>query len=336
MFIFSCHGVTFLDPATGGPAKMSVNVDTFTTARFGFPVSTYVYDTKTYSFFDAAHTYFTDKILDDIRDSPSPPDKAAIRDIISSSLCYTRDQVGAFVQGTCKFRCHEVGESMADMFIMSSGSAMNEVVLSVDLVTGTKKDVHKNFGFMRISDNQRTVTHPDGRKFIESAYNRAIQVAEREIDGLQERPEEFTRKSEHLAALKESLRGAVMSSKYRYDTTHEDKYVTVIDDGYSYKMIKLSDVIQIGIDNGTIKPGDFVIVQACRTFYGQLPGAIPTSPFRRDDATPSKGGRKRMRGTLGSLLTKNRSNRNKNKKNKNKHKPTKKRKRKTIRRLRNF
>ena len=99
-------------------------------------------------------------------------------------------------------------------------------------------------------------------------------------------------------------------------------------------MIKLSDVIQIAIDKGTIRPGDFVIVQACRTFDGQLPpGYGDKSPGRRAGDTSDGGGHKRMRGTLGSLLTKNRNNRNKNK---NKHKTTKKRKRKTIRRLRNF
>ena len=93
-------------------------------------------------------------------------------------------------------------------------------------------------------------------------------------------------------------------------------------------MIKLSDVIQIAIDNGTIHPEtDFVIVQACRTFDGQLPpGYGDKSPGRKNGDLSDGGSKKRKTGTRTRPRTKNRNNRNRNNRNKNN---TKKRKRKT-------
>ena len=316
---------------------MEVKVDTFTTAKFGCPVSTYLLDIKNFSFFDAAHTYFIPKILEGIRTSPSPPNKDALRDIITRSLCHARDDVQVFAPGTCRFRCHKVDDSktMADMFIMGPGSSMVEAVFSVDLTTGTKEDVHDKFGFELVTNP--LVTRPTSNK-IDGLERMAIKLEESKLSGLKGRTgreEEYRPRSERLAQIKRVLKGEVKSANYRYADAYKDKYVTVMDKGNTYDMIKLSDVIQIAIDNGTIKPEiDFVIVQACRTFDGQLPpGYGNKSPGRpKGDGYKSSGGRKRMRGTLGSLLTKNRSNRNKNKKNKNKYKTTKKRKRKTIRR----
>ena len=355
LFIISCHGVTFPDP-TGKPAKMDVNVDTFTTAKFGCPVGTYIVNTKNYSLFAEPHTYFIPKILDGIRTSPSqPPDKDALRDIITSSLCDTRDNVGVFVPGTCKFMCHELGTQMADISIMGPGSYMVEAVLSVDLNTGDRKDVHADFGLE--IDKSPLITHPTSTQitglehvaFDRESYDLSF------LMGKGDREEEYRRRSERLAELKESLRGTVKSSRYRYHRDYNHKYVTVTyPNGYSYQMIKLSDVIQIAIEKGIIKPEtDFVIAQACRTFDGQLPPdyAGSKSPYRDESGpmakrTRSAGGRKRtrrtssthyavlkptprkggVRGTLGSLLTKNINNRNRNNRTKNN---TKKRKRKT-------
>jgi hypothetical protein len=326
---------------------MEVKVDTFTTAKFGHSVSTYSLDINTFSFFDEAHTYFIPKILKGIKDyikdnPPPPPNKKVLRDIITSSLCDTRDIVRVFVPGNCRFKCHKVDDplskTMADMFIMAPGSSMVETVFSVDLTTGTKEDVHDKFGFELVTNP--IVTRPIRNK-IPRLERMAIKLEKNELHNLKgriDREEEYRRRSERLAQARRFLKGEVKSANYRYAPDYAHNYVTVTDDkGNSYQMIKLSDVIQIAIDNGTIKPKiDFVIVQACRTFDGQLPPGIPTSPGRPNPPVPgheSSGGRKRMSRTL---LTKNRNNRNKNKKNKNKHKTTKKRKRKTIRRLCNF
>lgn len=115
LFIISCHGVTFPD-STGKPAKMDVEVDTFTTAKFGHPVSRYIMNTENYSFFNEPHTYFIPEIVNGIHSSHSPPDKDAIRTIITDSLCHTRDKVKVFVPDTCRFMCHKRGTPMAYIY----------------------------------------------------------------------------------------------------------------------------------------------------------------------------------------------------------------------------
>jgi hypothetical protein len=216
---------------------------------------------------------------------------------------------------------------------MGPGSSMVEAVLSVDLTTGIKEDVHDKFGFEIVTNP--LVTRPTNSK-IDGPERVAIEREEYDLSllrGRSDREKEYNRRYARLAQARKVLKGEVKSANYRYAPGYEDKYVTVTDDkGYSYEMIKLSDVIQIAIEKRTINPKtDFVIVQACRTFDGQLPPDYDgsKSPGRDESAAKrsrSAGGRKRMRGTLGSLLTKNRNNRNRNNRNKNN---TKKRKRKT-------
>jgi hypothetical protein len=291
---------------------------------------------KDYTLFDEAHTYFIPKILKGIRVRSSPPDKDAIRHIITKSLCNSRDQEGVLVPGTCKIKCHnghKVGDpskTMADISIMGPGPYIPEAVISVDLNTGDKEDVHEKFGLERVS---ATVTYPPGGpKNLDVFHRRAIESYSTQtyrLAGQSKFREEYLRRLRYLAAVKESLKGAVKSSDYRYASAYRNKYVTITyPNGYTYDMIKLSDVIDIAIKNRTINPEtDFVIVQACRTFDGQLPpGRGDQSPGRDGDSMPSVGGRKKKRTRT---RTKNRNNRNRNNRNKNK---TKKRKRKTIRR----
>jgi hypothetical protein len=130
---------------------------------------------------------------------------------------------------------------------------------------------------------------------------------------------EYDEKYLKLNTIKEALRGAVQGSKYRYKRDFQGKY-DIIDD--KHYMIKLSDVIEIAIEKGTIKPEiDFIVVQACRNFYGQLPsGHDPTkSPGRARSESPKRGGG-------------GRANRRRSRKKYAKNKGRNKNKRKTIRR----
>ena len=331
VFVINCHGVTFPDSTTGEPAEMEVKVDTFTTAKFGHPVAKYLIDTKTFSFFDQPYNYFIPEILKSIRASSSPPNKDVLRDIITRSLCHTRANVGVFVPGTCKFKCHKVGDpiskTMADMFIMCPGSSMVEAVFSVDLTTGTKEDVYDKFGFELVTNP--LVTRPTHDK-IEGLERVAFDRESGELKLIRRtQPEEYRRRYALLAQAKRVLKGEVKSANYRYNDDYKHKYVTfTFPNGDTYDMIKLSDVIQIAIDNGTIHPEtDFVIVQACRTFDGQLPpGYGDKSPGRKKGDLSDGGSKKRKTGTRTRPRTKNRNNRNRNNRNKNN---TKKRKRKT-------
>jgi hypothetical protein len=98
-----------------------------------------------------------------------------------------------------------------------------------------------------------------------------------------------------------------------------------------YPVIKLSDMINIAIRNRTIDPQkDFVVLQACRKFHGELPsGYDPTrSPGRADSESDSQGGG----GRATSKYSRKKYGKNKDK-NKGKNKNRNKNKRKTIRKL---
>jgi hypothetical protein len=345
IFVISCHGGAFTDPDPtkhGVPAEMEVKVETFTTAKFGRSISTYLFDEKL-CFFDDAHTYYIKKILEKLKAQSSPPDKKALRAIITESLCYTRDQKKVFVTEDCRFKSHKVGNpilprTMADMVIMCPGTSMNEAVLSIDIATKDVQDVHNQFGLKFIDDPFRVNPTPVSKQdnLTRMAFDIALET--QHALGATGDTAELTRNGKIMRQAKRIVSGEVKQANYEYHTDHVDKYFTSED--YPYQLMKLSDVIKIAIDNGTIGPDDFLIIDACREFAGQLQHGHE-SPGRRthyDSADDSAGGCKKKRTGTRTKNRNNRNNRNKNNKNnKTKHSAnannnTKKRKRKTTRR----
>ena len=342
IFVINCHGVTFPDE-NGNPAMIDdVLVDTFTSVKFGHGFGKYLYNAGTCSFFDEPYEYFIKRLLRTTTENPVVlSTKDTLRSAIYSSLCDTRDVTGVIVRDKCKFRCHQVGRRMADMYIMGSGSPLDEAVLCIDPLTGDEEDVHDKFGFRQL--DERVLSYPpSGRKQIDKAFNIAIRKAEGELDELRSQmsmlSQPHLRTAENIDIVKklrkkydakflklnitrEALRDAVQGPKYRYKVESRDKYAVL--EGKDY-MIKLSDAIDIAVRNGTIDPRkDFVVVEACRNFYGQLPsGYDPTkSPGRAGSESDSQG---------GGGHTKYKYSRKKYGKNKNMNKNINKNKRKTI------
>jgi hypothetical protein len=199
---------------------------------------------------------------------------------------------------------------MADMYIMGAGSPMDEMVICIDPLTGDEEDVHDKFGLRQL--DERVLTYPpSGRKGIDKAFNIAIRKAERELEDLRSQilvlSEPHLRTAENMDIVKklrkkydekylklninrEALRDALQGPKYRYKFENLDKYAVL--EGKHY-MIKLSDALDIAVRNGTIDPRkDFVVVEACRNFYGQLPSGYDTtkSPGRAGSESDSQGG----------------------------------------------
>jgi len=343
IFLINCHGVTFPDK-NGNPVMIDdVLVDTFTSVKFGHGFGKYLYNSKTCSFFDEPYRYFIDRVLETTKGNPGSLQKDDLRETITRSLCYVRDVRGVIVKDKCKFRCHHVGRRMADMYIMGAGSPMDEMVICIDPLTGDEEDVHDKFGFRQL--DERVLTYPpSGRKEIDKAFNIAIRNAERELDDLRSQMsmlsqphlktaenmdivkklrKDYDAKFLKLNITREALRDAMQGPKYRYKVENRDKYAVL--EGKDY-MIKLSDAIDIAVRNGTIDPRkDFVVVEACRNFYGQLPsGYDPTkSPGRAGSESDSQGG--------GGRATSKHS-RKKYGKNKGRNKNINKNKKKTIRR----
>ena len=343
IFVINCHGVTFPDE-NGNPAMIDeVLVNTFTSVKFSHGFGKYLYNAQTCSFFDEPYRYFIKRLLTTTTKTPAVlSTKDTLRDAIYDSLCATRDEDGVIVKEHCKFRCHHKGRRMADMYIMGSGSPLDEAVLCIDPLTGDEEDVHDKFGFRQL--DERVLSYPpSGRKEIDRAFNIAISKAEREFDELRSQmsmlsqphlrtaenmdivklTKKYEKKYLKLKTIKDALRDALQGSKYRYKVENRDKYAVL--EG-KHHMIKLSDAIGIAIEQGTIKPEiDFIVVQACRNFYGQLPsGYDPTkSPGRAGSESDSQGG--------GGRAT-SKYSRKKYGKNKGRNKNINKNKRNTIRR----
>lgn len=118
---------------------------------------------------------------------------------------------------------------------MGPGSYMVEAVLSVDLNTGRINDVHKEFGLA--IDESPLVTHPTSVQLTDLEHD-ALERESYELNflmGKREHEEEYRRRSDRLTEIRESLQGAVKSSKYRYHSDYAAKYVTVTyPNGYTY------------------------------------------------------------------------------------------------------
>jgi hypothetical protein len=190
---------------------------------------------------------------------------------------------------------------------------------------------------------QRLMTYPNVIKEMGQGLEAPISKAERELEYLRlqistfsqentpenmkkvrELQKKYDSKYLKLNLTKSALRGAVQGPKYVFKPEYRHMYDYI--EGI-YPVIKLSDMIHIAILNRTIDPQkDFVVLQACRKFHGELPsGYDPTrSPGRADSEPGSQGG--------GGRATSKHS-RKKYGKNKGKNKNRNKNKRKTIRKL---
>jgi len=336
IFLIDCHGAIFPDESGRKIALIDpVRVDTFTASKCGFTFGSNLHNTQSYSFFDPPYTYVIPRIIGSIGSLDRPP-KDEVRKLLYTSLCVTRDSgEGGIIKDTCRFKCHHVDGRIPDMYILGAGSPMDDKILMIDPETGVVEDVHTDFGLRQISKRGEI----RGRKQIDRGFNPAIAKAEDKLNSLDSEilftsvtPENMDKirklmkkrddVSSRLYTIKESLREGLQGPKYEYMPEHIGKYVN--NDSVK-NMIKLSDILQIAIDNGTIDPRkDFVLIFACRNPIVPVPAEAygPGSPSRRVDDSQSQGG--------GDRATSKHS-RKKYGKNKGRNKNRNKNKRKTIR-----
>ena len=335
IFIIYTHTCTFPDDHENPKLIDQLEVDTFTTANFGCPFESWMYDPSHGTFFDDPASYFIEEILKNTRirkDLLLQKDhlgelKDHLRELIYKSLCYTRDNLRV-VNPSCSFRCHMKGSSMADMYVLGAGAPVNEVFIRIDPFTGVVSDVHREFGLVEVPDEERRLEYPDGKIKLPDLLESPIQNFNAGLDALKMRIrfgspdqkllDQFKKDSSKLKRIQEALMGAEQSSKY----------VLKVPDQRGNPMVPLSRLIRTAIDNGTIKRKDFVIVAGCRDYCGELPSDYDTtkSPGRTKDDSDSRGGFTRRRYMYSRKKMVKNNNKNKNKKNKNK-----KNKRKTIR-----
>jgi hypothetical protein len=326
IFLIDGHGAIFPDESGSQIALIDpVLVDTFTTSKFGCSFGSNLHNTQNYYFFDPPYTYVIPRILGSIG-SLSRPSKDEVRRLLYSSLCETRDSgEGGIIKDTCRFKCHRVGGRIPDMYILGAGSPMDDQILMIDPENGIVEDVHKDFGLIEISKRGEI----QGRKPIDRGFNTAIAKAEDKINSLNTEilttpvtPENMDKikklmkkrddMSSRLYTIRESLREGLRGPKYEYMGKHIGKYVN---NDYVKNMIKLSDILQIAIINGTIDPKkDFVIIFACRNPI--VPLSIEASKLgspRGDGESQSQGGGGRVTSKHSRKKYANNKGRNKNK-----------------------
>lgn len=304
IFLIHCHGAIFPDESGRKIALIDpVPVDTFTTSKCGFTFGSDLHNTQNYSFFDPPYTYVIRRIIDSIGSLSRPP-KDEVKKLLYSSLCETRDSgEGGIIKDTCRFKCHRVGERIPDMYILGAGSPMDDQILMIDPAKNSVEDVHTDFGLRQISKRSEQL----GIKPIDRGFNIAISRARNKILSLNSEilhtpatPENMVKitnlrkerddASSRLDTIQKSLREGLQGPKYEYMQEHIDRYVN--NDSVK-NMIKLSDILQIAIDNKTIDPEiDFVIIFACRNPIVPLPAEAfgPGSPSREVGASQSQGG----------------------------------------------
>jgi len=336
-FIFNCHGGTIvgesIDKITGKLKKKlvvikPVMVDTITTASVGCSYGYSLYDPRK-GFLERPELHFfrelEDRVKRRVSESGEPElEKNELREMILDSLCQTRDNGSVVDKDVCRFKCHKVGGKMADMYLFAAGAPSNDQVLEFDPYTGNFKDVHEKFG-LRESDRVKIpgtkpipftnieIRHLE--KGLSDLYNKALSTKDK--NEKQELLKQHSDNSKIAEVIREKLRGSLWGPQYRFTPPHQHKYDKV-KSGY---MIKLSTLLEIAIENKTIKRDDFVVALSCRDYNEDYSGE--ESPGRSSEESPGRssedGKSKRSRSTSrgGSITRKKNRKIVKNKNNKN-------------------
>jgi hypothetical protein len=298
LFIINGHGSSVIDKKTQTPVVMDSLVDTFTTAKIGFPLITFPMSIgKTTTFNDDAYTWFKYQLHKNLS-SRDVVTKDDYRDVILRSLCETRDTGRDPIRPhvldwRCKFRCHELHKQITDMYLFHDGSPVNERILEFDMVTGDMDDVEHMFGLQEKSADKIETT-PSGLPPREKTpeimegirqYEAGIAYLE---DLLKTTPRSNIRnlKKEIKTKRKELEMHHLRLSKLNKRSKFE--YNESLQEEYGSEPIKLSVILRTAIKNGTIYPEtDFVVVFACRVPSMNVEGL--ESP-RDSDEVGSVGG----------------------------------------------
>lgn len=274
IFIINGHGSSVIDEKTQTPVVIDSLVDTFTTAKIGFPLITYPMNIgKTTTFNDDAYTWFKYQLHKNLS-SRDVETKDQYRDVILRSLCETRDtgrdpRRPHVLDWRCKFRCHKLHKKITDMYLFLDGSPVNERILEFDMVTGDMDDVEHMFGLQEKSADKMETT-PSGPprektpEIMEGLRQYEASIAYLE-DLLKTAPRSNIRnlKKEIKTKRKELEMHHLRLSKLNKRSNFE--YNESLQKEYGSEPIKLSVILRTAIKNGTIDPkNDFVVVFACR------------------------------------------------------------------------
>lgn len=245
------------------PDYFKVPVDTFTTARCGHPFCADLRCDE--PFVGLVHA------LSQLRLS-SPVPKDEVRKLIQHAMTGIRSdprQAYALTMGENTIRCHKKGHYITDLFLFGPNHALPviESVTMVDMVTGEIQDAHDMFGLVEKPSVSFKIHVAHSAADRMSVLHDAKTQAERDLLTLQgAHPFYVKTKHEHIKAIDDTMNNRLNESKF--------EYVPVLKAEHGAR-VKLSHLLQIGVDNGVIDPkNDVVVVYACRVPDELPPGVI--------------------------------------------------------------
>ena len=243
------------------PDYFKVPVDTFTTARCGHPFCADLRCDE--PFVGLVHELSQHRLLPNVQ-------KDKVRQLIQHAMTGIRSdprQAYALTMGENTICCHKKGHYITDLFLFGPNHALPviESVTMVDMVTGEIRDAHDMFGLVvkpSVSStiHEHAVAHTDRMPILRAAKLQA-EYDLRTLQGAH--PFYVKTKQEHIKAIDDTMNDRLNESKFEYLKAKHGARV------------KLSHLLQIGVDNGVIDPkNDVVVVYACRVPDELPPGVI--------------------------------------------------------------
>lgn len=236
------------------PVSFITPVDVFTTTKCGHPFCADLKCDPPYV--DLVHILSEHPISHDAT-------KDEVRKLIKDTMVDIRSKprhAKALTKTENKIRCHKKGSQMTELFLFGSSFEVPiiESVSMVDMETGRVQDVHKMFGLVKKPVVRLSSTHakPSDELKREGLEARATAVVE--LKALEEsgaNPFYRDMKKEQIETIDATAAVQLKESKFEYSPEFKEKYGD---------LVKLSDLLQIGISNGMNSENDFVAVYACR------------------------------------------------------------------------
>lgn len=263
------------------PDSLKSPVDTFTTAKCGYP---FCADLRC----DPPYVGLVHKLSR--LHIPSHVPKNEVREIIKRTMLETRCEprhADALTQAENKIRCHKKGRPITDLFLFDPSQAVPiiESVTMVDMETGEIHDVHREFGLV---EKHAPASTPHGAQYDDermAVMQYAKQCAAWDLHTLQgTHPFYVNMKKEHIKAIDDTIAGNLKESKFEYSAELKAAHG---------ERVKLSDLLRIGISVKLVDPeNDVVVVYACRVPDEGALGA-QKSPRDSNDSEGSVGGKTR-------------------------------------------
>ena len=293
VFVIYTHGcLPLIDDDK--PVMVDSLVDTFTTAKIGFPLITEMA-------FDPPEVHFIHNLFGLLaHERTGVLTKPQLKGMIRRALCKLRGV--SIVRDTCKFRCHRKGKKIAEMVLFAHGEPIAEGIFRLDPQTGVIKDVSGHFGLIEKS-TKSLKEFPSEKKYDIPFIEKRKSMAEGELSRLQtgiskipkQNHAEF-RKVSHLIeakwqliqALDTILRGKNRESRFEFPSHIKRKHPG--------DFITLSGLMQNAIASKVVNPEtDVVVVFACRGPMHPLSDLSGLRSPRDSDESASEGGRMRVR-----------------------------------------